>query len=218
MAFSPCDVTPWYTCVHSYIAWHLVLVTAQSALHFTRNIPAYSNVICVKHSATLQLLRRLLITYPPLSVPRNSFIQLSDLWQQGVNKIAQASKRQQKHLSPDYLDRESNFLTTAPTPLHLHHCTYTTADMFYSVQCNKTKIWANMNLFFIQLQNLIFLPQLLDSHTNNIHHLHTTLTLTPHLHLHHTYINPSANFSNCPKVDNYTMLEKRTQTRISVLN
>ena len=56
-------------------------------------------------------------TYPPLSVARYSFIQLSELSvarysfiqlseleQRGVNKITKASKRQQKDLNPDSLE------------------------------------------------------------------------------------------------------------------
>ena len=35
-------------------------------------------------------------TYPPLSVARYSFIQLSEIWQSGMNEIAKAWKRQQE--------------------------------------------------------------------------------------------------------------------------
>ena len=79
----------------SYIALYPVL----RALHFTpwqtcsfqyhRNFPR-------KHSAMLQLLREdYTLTCPPMSVARYSFIQLSELWQCGVNEIAKASKWQQ---------------------------------------------------------------------------------------------------------------------------
>ena len=42
--------------------------------------------------------------YPPLSVARYSFIQLSDLWQRRVKVIAKTSKRQQEDLNPGSLD------------------------------------------------------------------------------------------------------------------
>ena len=42
--------------------------------------------------------------YPPLSVARYSFIQLSDLWQRRVKEIAKTSKRQQDDLNPGSLD------------------------------------------------------------------------------------------------------------------
>ena len=49
----------------------------------------------------LQLLHKdYSFTYPPQSIARYSFIQLSELRQDGVNEIAQASKRQQEDSNP----------------------------------------------------------------------------------------------------------------------
>ena len=58
-----------------------------------------------KHSAMLQILREdYLFTYPPLSVARYSFIQLSELKQREVIEIAKASKWQQEDFNLDSLD------------------------------------------------------------------------------------------------------------------
>ena len=67
-----------------------------------------------KLSATLQLLRGdYSFTYPPLSIPWYSFIQLGELWQLGVNGIAKTSKLQQEESNPGYLDVQT---TTSPPP------------------------------------------------------------------------------------------------------
>ena len=50
-----------------------------------------------KHSATLQLLHEgCSFTQPPLSITTFSVIQLSEMWQRGMNEIAQDSKRKQE--------------------------------------------------------------------------------------------------------------------------
>ena len=66
--------------VRSYIARYPVLGPAQRALQFTSHF-----------SGTF--------TYPPLSAVRYSIIQLSELWQRGMNEIAKGSKRQQEDLT-----------------------------------------------------------------------------------------------------------------------
>ena len=53
-----------------------------------------------------------LFTYPSLSIARHSFIQLSELEQRGVDKIAQALKQRQEDSKP--LKGESDVLTTRP--------------------------------------------------------------------------------------------------------
>ena len=100
MLHAKLQVTDSLTCkkvkVHSYIAWYPVFETDQSALHFTpwqtcsfqHHFYFYG-----KHSAMLQLLREDYFSrYPSLSVARYSFIQLSELWQHGMNEMAKASK------------------------------------------------------------------------------------------------------------------------------
>ena len=73
----------------------------------------------MKHSTTLQLmLEDYSFADPPLSVAMYSFIQLSELWQRGVNITANVSKRQQEGSNWGSLDLQSDLLTTTP----LHHC------------------------------------------------------------------------------------------------
>ena len=65
----------------------------------------YYTVQSVFTSATLQLLREdYSFRYPPLSVARYLFIQLSELWQCEMNEIVKASKRQQEDSNPGSLD------------------------------------------------------------------------------------------------------------------
>ena len=94
--------------VRSYIALYPVHRTAQSALHFTHwqtcSFQGHFNFFG-KYSATLQLLREgYSFTYPPVFIARYSFIQLSELWQCGVIKLAKGSKRPQWDLKPGSLD------------------------------------------------------------------------------------------------------------------
>ena len=92
----------------SYIARYPVIGTVRSALHFTPwQICSFQRHLDFsgKHSATLQLYREdYSFTYPFLSVARYSFIQLSELWQCGINEIAKASKRQEGDPNPGSLD------------------------------------------------------------------------------------------------------------------
>ena len=74
-----------------------VLGTVQSVLHFTLGRHVRSNANSGKNSVVLQSLREnYSLPYPPLSITRYSFIQLSELRQRGANEIAQASKQQQE--------------------------------------------------------------------------------------------------------------------------
>ena len=57
-----------------------------------------------KHSAMLQLHEDYSFTFPSLSVAMYSFIQLSELWQRGVIKLAKGSKQPQWDLKPGSLD------------------------------------------------------------------------------------------------------------------
>ena len=78
----------------SYIAQYPVLRTVQSALHFTSLTDLFthtpSRILWEASSHMLQLMRDgCSYTYPPLSIARYSFIQLSDLEQCRVKKLAQ---------------------------------------------------------------------------------------------------------------------------------
>ena len=78
----------------SYIAQYPVLRTVQSALHFTSLTDLFtqtpSRLLWEASSYMLQLMREgCSYTYPPLSIVRYSFIQLSELEQCRVKKLAQ---------------------------------------------------------------------------------------------------------------------------------
>ena len=75
----------------SYIAQYPVLRTVKSALHFTSLTDLFtqtpSRFLWEASSHMLQLMRvGCSYTYPPLSIARYSFIQLSELEQYRVNK------------------------------------------------------------------------------------------------------------------------------------
>ena len=87
-----------------YIALYPVRWTAQSALHFP---PLADLFIPTPFSASLgsilamqQLGNDYSLTYPPLSIARYSFIQLSRLRRREVKENAQTSKRYQRGFEP----------------------------------------------------------------------------------------------------------------------
>ena len=78
----------------SYIAQHPVLRTVQSALHFTFLTDLFTQtpswLLWEASSHRLQFMREGgSYTYPPLSIVRYSFIQLSELEQYALNKLSQ---------------------------------------------------------------------------------------------------------------------------------
>ena len=98
-----------------YIAQYPVLKTAQNALHFTsladlfNQIP--SQLIWEASSHMLQLMcDGCSYTYPPLSIARYSFIQLSELEQCRVTKLAQGFNTAAHDSNPGSLSRESEAL------------------------------------------------------------------------------------------------------------
>ena len=108
----------------SYIALYPVIGTVQCALHFTPwqacSFQHHFN-FSEKHSATLQLLHQdYSFRYPSLSIARYSFIQLSELWQCGMNKIAKVSKQQQEDSNLGSLGCGCSHLTTMlPHPTNI---------------------------------------------------------------------------------------------------
>ena len=105
----------------SYIAQYPVLSIAQSALHFTSLTDLFtqtpSRLLWEASSHMLQLMREgCLYTYPPLSIARYSFIQLSELEQCRVKKLAQGFNTAAQDSNPGSRSRESNALP-------LSHCT-----------------------------------------------------------------------------------------------
>ena len=93
----------------SCIAWYPDLKTVQSDLIYFTNQPVHSNANSTslgRTRKTPQLLREdylFIYIYPPRSIARYSFVQLSELRQCGVNKIVQALKQQQEDSNPGAL-------------------------------------------------------------------------------------------------------------------
>ena len=105
----------------SYIAQYPVLRTVQSALHFTSLTDLFtqtpSRLLWEASSYMLQLMREgCSYTYPPLSIVRYSFIQLSELELCRVTNIAQGFETHRNQDSnPGSRSRESEALP-------LSHC------------------------------------------------------------------------------------------------
>ena len=97
-----------------------VLWTIQSALHFTSLRDLFtqtpSRLLWEASSHMLQLMREgCSYTYPPLSIVRYSFIQLSELEQCRVKKLAQGFNTAAQDSNPGSRSRESEALL-------LNHC------------------------------------------------------------------------------------------------
>ena len=104
----------------SYIAQYPVLGIAQSALHFTSMADLFtqtpSRLLWEASSHKLQLMREGgSYTYPPLSIARYSFIQLSEKEQCRVKKLAQCFNTAAQDSNPGSRSRESEALP-------LSHC------------------------------------------------------------------------------------------------
>ena len=108
--------------VNSYIARYPVLRTTGSSLLLTTPPPHPADIFlptptrplweAFSHAAIIA--RRLFVhAYPPLSVDRYLFIQLSELRQCGVNETDPASKWLQGEPNPGLPGWESNVVTTA---------------------------------------------------------------------------------------------------------
>ena len=104
----------------SYIAQYPVLQTMQSTLHFTSLTDLFTQtpswLLAEASSHMLQLMRDgCSYTYPPLSVVRYSFKQLSELEQCRVKKLAQGFNTATQDSNPGSRSRESEALP-------LSHC------------------------------------------------------------------------------------------------
>ena len=107
--------------VSSYIAQYPVLRTAQSALHFTSLTDLFtqtpSRLLWEPSSHMLQLMREgCSYTYPPLSIVKYSFIQMSEPDQYRVKTVAQGFNTPEQDSNPGSCSRESDALA-------LGHCT-----------------------------------------------------------------------------------------------
>ena len=108
----------------SYIAQYPVLRTVQSALHFATLTDLFtqtpSRLLWEASSHMLQLMcEGYSYTYPPLSIARYSFIQLSELEQCRVKKLAQGFNTAAQDLNPGSLSRESRALPLSHCAQHL---------------------------------------------------------------------------------------------------
>ena len=113
-----------------------VLRIAQSALLFTSLADLFiqtpSQLLWEASSNMLHLMREdCSYTYPPLSIARYSFIQLSELEQCRAKKLAQCFNTAAQDLNPGPLSRESKALP-------LSHCAY----------YNRTITFANRLCFY----------------------------------------------------------------------
>ena len=111
-----------------FIAQYPVLRTAQSALHFTSLTDLFtqtpSQLLWEASSHMLQLMHEDgLYTYPPLSIASYSFIQLSELEQCRMKKLAQGFNTAAYNSNLDSSSRESEALP-------LSHCTLQTYATF----------------------------------------------------------------------------------------
>ena len=108
-----------YKKVCSYITRDPILKIVQSTLHFTSLTDLFnqtpSRLLWEASSHMLQLMREgCSYTYPPLSIARYSFIQLSDLEQCRVTKLAQGVNTAIHDSNLGSLSRE---LKALPEPL-----------------------------------------------------------------------------------------------------
>ena len=90
--------------VCSYIARYPVHRTAQSALHFTPWQTCSFLLWEVFSHAAIAARRLFVHISTTVCIARYSFIQLSELWQRGVIKLAKGSNRPQWDLKPGSLD------------------------------------------------------------------------------------------------------------------
>ena len=110
----------------SLIALYPVHWTAQSALHFP---PLADLFIPTPFSASLgsilamqQLRNDYTLTFPPLSIARYSFIQLSRLRRREVKENAQTSKRYQRGFEPGLSRLRVRHSTTEPPRSTFRDC------------------------------------------------------------------------------------------------
>ena len=122
-----------------YIALYPVHWTAQSALHFP---PLADLFIPTPFSASLgsilamqQLRNDYSLTFPPLSIARYSFIQLSRLRRREVKENAQTSKRYQRGFEPGLSRLRVRHSTTEP-PRSTRHIVFCGTIQAYCMSTN----------------------------------------------------------------------------------
>ena len=126
--------------VLSYIAQYPVLTTDQSALHVTSLTDLFtqtpSQLLWEASSHMLHLMREgCLYTYPPLSIASYSYIQLSELEQCRVNKLAQGFYTVAHDSNPGSRSRESGTLS-------LSHCSTLVQPYLFQGPCIQVYVGA----------------------------------------------------------------------------
>ena len=111
-----------YKKASSFIAQYPALRTVQSALHFTSLTDLFtqtpSQLLWEASSHMLQFMHKgCSYTYPPLSTARYSFIQLSELEQCRMKKLAQGFNTAAQDSNPGSCSQESEALPLTE-PLH----------------------------------------------------------------------------------------------------
>ena len=109
----------------SFIAQYPVLRTVQSALHFTSLTDLFtqtpSQLLWEASSHMLQLIRKgCSYTYPPLSIVRYSFKQLSELKQCRMKTLAEGFNTAAQDSNVGSRSRESEALPLSHCALHMH--------------------------------------------------------------------------------------------------
>ena len=133
----------------SYIAQYPVLRTIQSTLHFTSLTDLFtqspSQLLWEASSHMLQLLHEgCSYTYPPLSIARYSFIQLSELEQCRVKKLAQGFNTAAQDSNLGSRSRESEALPLSHCALPLSHCALPLSHCALPLShCAETDTWMN---------------------------------------------------------------------------
>ena len=115
--------------VCSYIAQYPLIRTIQSALHFTSLADLFTQTPSRLHweasSHMLQLMREgCSYTYPPLSIARYSVIQLSELEQCRVKKLAEGLNTAAQDSNPGSRSRESKALPLSHCALHVSYAVF----------------------------------------------------------------------------------------------
>ena len=124
--FTRCNTLCSNVKVNSYTAQYQIIRLAQSALHFTSLTNLFNQtpfqLLWEASSYMLQLMHEdCSYTYPPLSIARHSFIQVSELEQCRGKKLSQGFNTIAQDLNLCPLSRESEALP-------LSHC---------ALQCNQ---------------------------------------------------------------------------------
>ena len=144
------EIAVWYLKANSYIAQYPVLKTGQSAIHFTSLTDLFtqtsSRFLWEASSHMLHLMREgCSYTYPPLSIARYSFIQLSELEQCRVKTCPRLTL----HIGDNVLIGFLNQYTCLNCYVVNPGCLYSSPSQLLSSKANTTlgSIWCQMRYY-----------------------------------------------------------------------